>query len=58
MTLDDLFMLKFIKHWNGSRITKTFTQSMIDDFRQKLAALLENSSINEYKEATTKKLPI
>jgi hypothetical protein len=55
-TTDGLFMLKFIECWNGSRITKTFTQSLIDDFRQKIVALLVNSSINEYKEATSKKL--
>jgi hypothetical protein len=53
---DGLFMLKFVECWNGSWITKIFTQSLIDDFRQKIVALLINSSINEYKEATPKKL--
>jgi hypothetical protein len=49
-TSDALFMLKFIEHWHGDRITKKFTQAFIDGFRHKLAALLFNSSLNEYKE--------
>ncbi|TVU47784.1 hypothetical protein EJB05_07393 [Eragrostis curvula] len=54
-----LFMLKYAEHWNGRRLTKDFTQGMIDTFRRKLAAILMSSPNNEwnFKFRTTRRSP-
>ncbi|TVU43558.1 hypothetical protein EJB05_10037 [Eragrostis curvula] len=49
-TSDGLFVLKYIEHWDGDRLTKNFNQAMIDSFRRKLICILFNSSENVVKD--------
>nr|TKW21673.1 hypothetical protein SEVIR_4G135600v2 [Setaria viridis] len=45
-----LFLLNFMEYWTGEKLSNTFTQSDMTNFRLKLAAILCGSTLNTAKE--------